>query len=97
MFSLDVSPWPGRFFEAIAPLSIDSGQDSALCCSAMSDLALEASFLFKEVDALCENIQARALFELKSCALKQLKPSGRATLFGLNPKGRRVFLFHQIK
>ena len=58
---------------------------------------MEASFHFKKVDVLCGDVQTSSLLELKSCALKELKPAGRATLFGLNPKGRRVFLFHQIK
>ena len=38
-----------------------------------------------------------ALAQLKTVVLRLLPPEGRETLFGLNPFGRRVFLYHRVR
>ena len=37
------------------------------------------------------------LTELKILALQKLRPTGVQTLMGCNPKGRRIFLYHQLR
>ncbi|MEC7985959.1 MAG: DUF3419 family protein, partial [Myxococcota bacterium] len=39
----------------------------------------------------------RALVELKVQGMRHLRASGLQTLLGLNPAGRRVFLYHQMR
>ena len=42
-------------------------------------------------------VPQRALVELKLLGMRKLRASGMETLLGLNPGGRRVFLYHQLR
>ena len=58
---------------------------------------LQLAALRPEKLSLVHNLAGLALNELRWVSAGQLECSGMQTLFGHNPAGRRVFLYHQLK
>ena len=78
-------------------LAVQPGERVLSICSAGDN-----SFAFcldKASEVVCIDLSQPqlALAELKWLALQELRQSGLLTLLGLNPAGRRVFLYHQLR